>query len=844
MNLRSLFIVAILLTITCWLSEISAQKTIIGIVTDSTTNEPLPFIAISVKGSRIGAMTDNSGKFLLRVPESTEIIRAASVGYKEKFTSVGNENVNHIKIKLSHKTHNLSVVTIKPSKNRYKKKGNAAVDFVKKVIASKNQFSPLNKEYYQYEHYEKVSLAINNFRPEKNTDLLNRYKIIANYIDTSKISGRPILPVSSKEMLENYYYQKSPHSEKRVVKAKKSAGIDEMLSEDGVSQFLGEVFKDVDIYQNDITLFLKPFVSPLSVGGPDFYKYYLLDTVKIDEKKYVDLGFVPFLSESTGFTGHLLISLDSTYFLKKVVLNIPRDINLNFVQNLSIDQEFNRAPDGTRLLMKDHIIVEFALLSRADGFYAERSNINTQHSFERPSEAVFKQQENTIVADNASHQTEDYWKENSPDSVADRKKTVDKMLANLRKDPVFYYSEKVFSALVTGYLPTSDKNNKFSFGPIYSTFSSNTVEGLRLRTGGFTTANFDRHWFGSGYLAYGTIDQKLKYDAGIEYSFNKKKEKSNEFPIHSIRAAYNYDLNRLGQYYKYASADNILLSLKRQPDDKVTYVRNIELNYNRDFYSQLSMGIDLKYRTEYATPFIPFTDYSTGNQINAYSEGIVKLRLRYAPGEKFYQTFRVRRSFSRDAPVFTLFHSMAKKGVLGSDYDYSFTELGFQKRFWFSAFGNVNVIINAGKIWTKTPFTLLSIPNANLSYTTQYESYTMMNAMEFINDQFVSWDLNYNMNGLILNRIPFLKKLKLREIVSFRGLYGNLSPQNDPAQNGGIFTFPTGVSKMGKDPYMEVGIGVINILKIFRVDYIWRLSYLDKPNIDRSGFRFNMDFYF
>ena len=840
---KYLSIIIVLLLLTCFGGVTKAQNKIKGVVTDSITGDPLPFISVFIKGSTVGTMTDNSGKFSLSVPYSTKLISISSIGYREKTISISTLKNATLKIQLATASYKMSEVIIKPKKRKYQKKGNPAVDFVKKVIESKNQHNPYNKAYYHYEHDEEINIALNNFQREKNSKLLHKYSFLTNYVDTSTLSGKPILPISSKEKVEDYYYQKSPRVEKRIITAKQNSGIEQMLPEEGVNQFLGEVFKDVDIYDNNINLFLKTFVSPLSVGAPDFYKFYLMDTVMIGGERCADLGFVPFSSQSTGFTGHLYITLDSTYFVKKVKLNFPKDINLNYIQDMSIDQVFSRAPDGTRLLMYDDIKVEFAILAKSNGFYARRTNTYSKHSFEIPSnKTIFKEKENIIEADNII-KPDSFWVKKRLEQMNSNGKSVSGMLKQLRRDPFYYYLEKAFGIAVTGYVETATQNNKITLGPLYSAISSNTVEGVRLRIGGFTTAALNDHWFIKGYLAYGTKDQKAKYLAELEYAFEKKKKLANEFPVHSIRASYSYEINRLGQYYN-TSADNVLLSFKSQADDRISYQRKVELNYNQEFYSQLSYGVGLRYRTEFATQYLPFIDNSTLNQIPSFSLGEAEFRLRYAPGEKIYQTPGRRYSITRNAPVFTFSHTVAVKGVLGSDYNYSRTELGFKKRFWFSAFGNANVILKAGKVWSKEPFPLLILPNANLSYTVQYESFSMMNATEFINDQYASWDLDYNMNGLILNRIPLIQYLKLREILSFRGMYGSLNKENDPTHNNGLFQFPTGSYIMGKTPYMEAGIGVENIFKVLRIDYVWRMTYLNHPNINKAGIRFALDFAF
>ncbi len=839
MTIKSYYLASIILILNCIFCSLKAQNSIKGIVIDSISGEPLPFISINLKGTSIGVLTDNEGKFNLKIPSNRTILCATSITFKPKYISFNVDKSNNLKILLCRKDYSISEVVVRKRNLRYKKKGNPAVDFVRKVIESKNKYNPLNKAYYSNFHNQKVQVAINGFQKDKYKNTLKRFDFLTNYVDTSEFSGKPILPISMKEINENYFFRNKPRSEKRFCVSKKNTGIDEMLSDEGVEQFLKEAFKDVDIYANDIYLFLKPFVSPLSVGGPDFYKYYLLDTVQVAGEKCMDLGFVPIVPESSGFSGHLYITLDSTNFVKKVKLRLPRYININFIQNLSLNQEFERANDGTRLLMRDDIAVEFSLVPKSDGFYARRTNLYSNHSFICPNDTSIFNKNDKLTVDYEQNKTEI-----KTDTSKINVKSVENMLKELRHDPTFYWSEKVISALVTGYVQSSSIDNKFNIGPVYSTLSANAVEGLRLRIGGHSTPNLNKKWFAKGYLAYGTYDQKFKGLAELEYSFINKKTQVNEFPVNSLRASYYYDLNRLGQNYLYTTADNLLLSIKRQPDDKITYLRKLELSYNREFYSQFSVGLDFRYRTEFATPIVQFSDNVSSQNFNYLTTSELQLRLRYAPGERYYQGIGRRRTFKRDIPVFTLSHYFAQKGFLGSDYDYNRTEFGFQQRFWFSILGNANIILKAGKVWSKSPFPLLLIPSANLSYTTQYESYAMLNAMEFINDQYLSWDVNYNLNGLILNALPLIKGLKLREILTFRGFYGSLSKQNDPTLSTGLLKFPDTVYKMSNEPYMEAGIGIVNIFKFLRIDYIWRLNYLNHLNIDKSGLRFNLDFYF
>jgi hypothetical protein len=424
-------------------------------------------------------------------------------------------------------------------------------------------------------------------------------------------------------------------------------------------------------------------------------------------------------------------------------------------------------------------------------------------------------------------------------------------MQQFRSVPIFYVAEKVAGALASGYVETNKEKDKskFDIGPVNTMISGNAIEGARFRLGGTTTPAFSNRLFIDGYVAYGTKDEKLKYDGLIEYSFIDKKQYRKEFPVHSIRAEYNYDINQLGQHYMYTNKDNVFLAWKRQKDTRATYLRNAELTYYREHYNNLGYGVVLRNRKEYATQYAEFNEIEADGQINplkSYNMSELEFRIRYAPNEKFYQTRNFRYPITFDAPIFTLNHITAQKDFLGSDYTYNRTDFGFEKRFWFSAFGFIDIITKAGKVWDKVPYPLLILPNANLSYTIQPESYTNMNAMEFISDEYISWDLTYFMNGLVLNRIPLIKKLQWREVFTFRGLYGNLTDKNNPFIDGeGLYEFPAGSYTMdGGTPYMEAGVGVENILKLIRLDYVWRLTYRDHPGVQNHGIRFRLQMSF
>ena len=847
MGKKIVFLLASLFTV--WIAN--GQNTIIkGVVTDSITGERLPYVSLIFKGTTIGTATDGDGNFSFSALTDVKNLEVSYLGYDTKEVKVIPGKTNNLKIKLAPNGITLNEVVVKPKKEKYSKKENPAVKFVKQVIASRESNDPRNHDYFQYDQYEKMVFAMNDYHPKpKKNGKPGKFDFLIDFVDTLDV-GTTILPVSEKEKVESVYYRKEPKSEKRIVKGNKSSGVDEIFSRDGIQQFLNEVFREVDIFKNDIPLFLQRFVSPLSTIGPNYYKYYLLDTLNVNGQKCVDLGFVPFNSETFGFTGRLFVTLDSTFFVQKAILNVPKDINLNFVSGMTIEQTFERTPDSTRIITKDDINVNFKLSEKSKGMYARRLNIYSNHSFDEPDAEralVFKESAPVITLKDAYQQSEDFWTSNRPEeAIKKNPNSVEKLMAKFRSVPIFYITEKVVSVLVSGYIPTNKDplKSKFEFGPMNTAISGNAIEGARFRVGGTTTTAFSRNLFFDGYMAYGTKDEKLKYDALVEYSFNDRKEYRKEFPLNSIRLEYMYDINQLGQQYMYASKDNMFLAWKRQKDTRATYLRQAELTYYHEHYNGLAYGAVVRNRREYATEYAVFDRIGpdgTISPVKSYDMTELELKFRYAKDEKFYQTRNLRYPITFDALIFNFSHVMAKKDLLGSSYDYHRTDIGIQKRFWFSAFGYIDLITKAGKVWNKVPYPLLILPNANLSYTIQPESYTNMNAMEFISDEYASWDLTYYMNGNLLNRLPLVKKLKWRAVFCFRGLWGHLTDKNNPMNGGeGLYLFPNGSYTLGKAPYMEASIGIENIFKFLRLDYVWRLNYRDHPGIQTKGVRFMM----
>lgn len=841
-----------------FLSHAQSFTSASGIVKDSITGEPLPFVSVYFDGSTIGAMTDDNGTFTLQNNQGYTKLAAASLGYDTKFIDLkpGKKNDN-LEVLLKPTAFEISEVVVKPKREKYTRKDNPAVELIKKVIAHKNDNRIEAKPEYQTEVYEKLSLSLDNFNPnlDKNK-FLKKFKFIKNYLDTSEFNGKPILTVSVRENLSDFYYRKSPKAEKTIVRAKRMQGIDKTLDDGGgITSNLEEIFKSINIFDNNIPILLNRFVSPLSSTlATTYYHYYIMDTLDVGGDKCVDLAFVPANSESYGFTGRLYITLDGNYAVKKVLLNTPANINLNWVDKLRIEQEFKQMPDSTWVLDQENTFVNFYVVKGTQQLYAHQLRNYDNYNFNvQNADSVFGLLGALHVLPEATVQPDTFWIHNRPIPLKEKEDALKDLLGQLRKVPAFNAIIKTAEILITGYIPTANdkKVTKFDFGPMNTTFSANHLEGFRMRVGGMTTANLNPYWFASGYLAYGTNDRKIKYNLKLTHSFTKKEYHEGENPVNNLSFIQEYDVYTPGQDFLFTSKDNIFVAWKvGEPVTKMQYIRKSVLQYEKEWLNGLTWKSWIMNQNNEAAGTLQYIKRDeSGNlyHIKDFTTSEIGTQLRFAPGERAYNGRSGKESvfnLSKDAPVFKLSHQLGIKGVLGGDYNYNHTEISAEKRIWLSSFGHIDAQVKAGKVWDKVPFPLLILPNTNQSVTIQPEAFHMMNALEFVTDQYVSFNATYYLKGWILNRIPGIKWLRLREVLSFNMIYGGLTDKNNPTLTPGLFLLPDGTQPLGSTPYMECSVGLENIFKILRIDYYRRLTYLDHPDIKKGGIRIALRFTF
>ena len=832
--------------------SVSAQN-IQGVVTDSLTNDPIPYLSVFYEGKGVGSITDNDGHYKVETRKGWNKLTFSAVGYVTKVVNIIPGVTKNLNVRMRPDDIMLDEVVVKPKREKYSRKNNPAVELMKKVIAHKNNNKLSENDYYQYNKYQKITMSLNDVTPEMlEKGMYKKMPFLKDQIELCEETNKFILPISVDETASQKIYRKHPKSEKTIIKGMSSTGVNELFATgDMLSTVLKDVFTDVNIYDNDIRLLQYPFISPISSSDAiSFYKFYIMDTTFVDKDKCFHLTFVPNNSQDFGFTGHLYVLADSSYTVKKCTMNLPKKSGVNFVDNMDIIQEFEQLPNGEWVLKTDDMIVEMTLMKIMQGFQIRRTTRYSDYAFDELPQQLFKRKGAEIKEADAMMRGDDFWNQYRPVPLTQTESSMDMLVKRLEQMPGFKYVIFVLKAFIENFVETGTKDNpsKVDIGPVNTMISNNYIDGLRLRMSAQTTANLNPHLFFKGYYAYGFKDHRSKYMGEVEYSFNKKEYLPREFPKNSITFSYQYDVMSPTDKFLKTDKDNVFVSFKTSTVDQMSYVRNIALKYENETQFGLKTTVEVKHSTDEPTGGLAYiTNDDQKTLVPEIQTMEASLAFRYAPGETFVNTKQRRIPVSFDDPVFTLSHTTGFKGVLGGEYNFNLTEVGLYKRFWFSSWGKIDMFVKGGAQWNKVPFPLLIMPAANLSYILQRETFNLINNMEFLNDRYASLDVSWDLNGKIFNRIPLLKKLKWREAIGFKMLYGHLTDKNNPMKHPGdseLFLFPTRDGRPTsfvmdpKTPYMECSVGIHNIFKILHIDYVRRLNYLDHPDANKWGVRF------
>lgn len=791
-----------------------------GQITDSLTAEPLPFVNVAFINTTIGTTTDFNGNYYLETTQATDSILISYIGYKQQLLSIKKGAFQTIDVQLATSEIALEEIVVEAGEN-------PAHILLRKIIAKKEKNNRKNLETYQYEVYNKIQFDINNIESRyRNKRSLKKFEFIFDYLDTSAITGKTYLPFFISEAISDYYYRSSPRKEKEIIKASQISGVEN----ESIRQFTGEMYQYVNIYDDFIDIFDKSFISPIARFGLLYYEYYLIDSTNIDNQWCYQISFKPRRKQELTFTGDFWVH-DTTFAVKKIKARIAEDANINYVNDLVVTHEYQLTPDTVWFLKKDELFIDFNLGDSIPGFFGKKTtsyrNVKTNQKYP---DNFFNENalQITILNDSAEIRSKEYWNEARHEKLTDKEQEIYEMVDSIKNVPIFNTMSDIIIMLANGYYVTGN----YEIGPYFTFVSYNPIEGYRLKIGGRTSNDFSTTIMPDVYVAYGLRDKKIKYGGGFIYMLSK-------LPRTSFGARYSNDMELLGESQNAFRTDNILSSiLARELNDKLLPVEQYTAFFEKEWYQGFSNTLSLTHRTIFPSENIRFKDTHTQIEKQQITSFDIKLNTRLAYNEKYLLGEFERISLGTEYPIINLNLTYSPKNILSTDYQRLKLDINFQHNFNIKPLGEFQYIFEAGKIWSNVPYPLLHIHEGNQTYAFDPYAFNMMNYYEFAADEYISLYAEHHFQGLFFNKVPLFRRLKLREVIYGKSVIGSIN-----AQNKQIIEFP-GVLSAVKTPYIEAGIGVENILKIIRIDAIWRLTHLENPDIQTFGLRTVLQFVF
>lgn len=795
-------------------------------------NEPIAFANVFFKNSIEGVITDENGNFYFEGKKNYEVLVVSFVGFETKEINVKPGLNKNLVIKLAEGT-TLKEVVVYTGKTS--KKDNPALDILRKIWERKRKNGLHMFKQYQYDKYEKVEFDMNTLDSAfMNSKIFKGMEFIFDNVDTSRITGKTYLPIFINESVSEVYGDNVAKKNKEILKATKNSGFG---NGDGVNTFIKDLYATYDIYDNYLKFFDKDFVSPLSRTGINVYNYVLNDSSYIDNKWCYHIVYYPRRKNELTFKGSFWVN-DSTFAIKKINLEASKSANINWVKEIYIEQEFDVLNDSVFLLKRDHMMSDFSFSKKEEskGVYGKRTTVIKNHKFDIPKEDKFYKEEVNFYDNSVFNKPDEYWEENRFEELNKNEAGIYKMLDTLETVPRFKRIYDLATILGSGYI----QYGNFDFGPIFSTFGYNDVEGQRIRIGGRTYFGPNDKWRLQGYTAYGFKDDKFKYGISGKWMVNPRNRlilsAGNRRDVEQIGVSLTTSNDVLGRSF----ASSSLFS--SGTNNKLTSVNLTNIGAEIEFVKNLTFQTNLSYRTLKSASDSFSLDYYTDETLTTIKSEVkqseVNFQLEYTPGRKTVGYGVERLEVDNNYARIFLSYSQGFKGVLNSDFDYQKLQFYYRQPVLIGGFGRLFTTFETGKTFNEVPLGLMGVVPGNQSYFIIENTYNLLDYYDFVADEYASLHFEHHFNGRLFSRIPYFRKLNLREIIGIKGVYGRVSDENRAINASGLtYVAPD-------DLYWEYHAGVGNIFKVLRIDFAWRGSYLDMPNANKFAVKASFGFYF
>jgi hypothetical protein len=827
-------IVASYLLLLCFLfvgQTAFCQSTIVhGKVINLFTKEPVPFASIYWKKAGFGITSDSVGGFQLRrSPQPVDSLVVSYVGFMDIVQAITKKDTGLIILQFEKLKHSSEV--------EVKSKFNKGLRWWKAIVANKSHNDPYQYDTYSYELYNKIEVDISNINKSYFQDkkLLRPFAFILEGTDSIS-EKKPFLPVYLTESLSDYYYSNNPVKFREEIKAAKVRG----MKNESILQFIGGMGQRVNMYRDYMLIFGKEFISPLSVIGDKFYNYRGADTQTIGGEKYFHLFFTPKSVGDNTFGGDCWIH-SKNWGVRMINLNISQSANINYVNRLSIYQEFDLQTDSTWMFAKDKLIVDFSPLGKEKtSFIARKSTTYKDIRINDPAIAkklAMNSEKEVVTVDlNARQKEDDYWDKNRHEALSHNESRVYWMMDTIRTVPAFQQYMNTITFIVDGH----KKFGPIEIGPWYKWISGNQLEKIRVRFDLGTTEQFSKNLRLHGYIAYGFQDGAYKGRFDVTYKLPGDRGIK-------LFASYTHDLDNGRTRYndEDITTDNIFSQMIRRPNirQKFLGVDEVKFTMTKEWKNKMSIQ-----------PFFTRTDYDTYSPLltrrqlltHAFQEALISteigIKFRYAPGEVSLSTHRKDRKLKTLHPVYEVRVAAGVPGVWGSNYKYERFGASISHAMRIPRFGTLNYMVYGGKIFSKEPlpFMLLEIHPGNEVYYYSRQAFNLMNRFEYISDRYAGLNMEHNIEKKLLNLLPFMRKSNMRQFWNVKAVWGNLS---DPNRLLNILDYYNEYRfrSLRGGIYTEFGTGFENIFKLLRIDLVWRHAPLRNipPGLNPMLFKSN-----
>lgn len=800
-----------------------AQSKVSGIVLDET-GSPVAFANVLFKDSSEGTITNDNGRFYMESENTYSTLIVSFIGYETQEIALTSKVTYKMEIVLKESSQQLDEVVVYTGKQS--KKNNPAIDILRKIWAKKRQNGVRKFKQYAYDEYEKIEFDLNTIDSSViKSKIFRGLEFIFQDLDTSRITGKTYLPIFLTETFSKVYGDNVLKTLKKEVEGSKNSGFS---NNQAITAFVQDLYSDYDIYNNYLKFFDKSFTSPLSKTGIDTYNYVLSDSTFIDNKWCYNIIYYPRRKNELTFKGDFWVN-DSTYAIKKINLEVTKSANINWVKEIYIEQEFDVVNDSVFLLKRDYMLSDFSLnkKEKSKGIYGKRTTVYNNYKFDEAKPKKFYKNAADPYRPEIFAREDTFWESNRLEALNKDEKGIYQLLDTLKTVPKFKTYYNIVSILGSGYVEV-DKWN-LDLGDIYSVFGFNDAEGIRVRAGARTYFGQNDPWRLEGYLAYGFDDKKFKHGFSAKWLLDRKSRLivsgGNRRDVEQLGLSLTATNDVLGR----SIASSSVLTVGA--NDRLSNINLSTFNIEAEPVSNFRVRLGSSYKTiGSALPDAFNLDYVDPESPTGISSEVSQFELNtilvYTPGKKTIGYGVERVNVNDDFSTLLVNYTRGIDGFLGSDFNYDKLQFSYTQPWQIGGFGRLLSTVEVGKTFGEVPLSLLNVIPGNQTLFSLYNTFPNLDFYEFVTDTYASVHLEHNFNGRLFSRIPFLRKLNLREIVGLRGAWGDISSENI------ALNAPSNIVLQAPNDqiYWEYSFGVGNIFKIFRIDFNFRGNYLDNPN--------------